>query len=291
MDRTTEIFERHRPYLFRVAYGMLGRVVQAEDVVQEAWIRWRNVDRTEVQSDRAYLSTIVTRLCLDELKSARNRREEYVGPFLPEPIVDKEKKTPAEIAELADSLSTAMLVLLENLTPVQRAVFLLYEIFGYDYASVAEVIGKSEVNCRKIGQRARERIEDEKPRFEPGKEEQEQLLKSFMDAINNGNVARLEKLLADEAIAYSDGGGKVTAARKPIYGAKKIIRFLLGTAKNAPADLKIKFVQVNNRPGMMVWFGERLHSVWSFRIERNLIENIYIVLNPDKLEHVKGLKD
>lgn len=288
MDKATEIFEQHRPYLFRVAYGMLGRVGQAEDAVQEAWIRWKNVDREQVESESAYLSTIVTRLCLDQLKSARERREQYIGPFLPEPLVKSEIKTPAELAELSDSLSMAMLVLLENLTPVQRAVFLLHEIFSYDYAAIAEAIGKSEINCRKIAQRAREHIERDRPRFEPGKGEQKKLLNSFMDAINSGDVNRLKELLAEDAIAYSDGGGKVTAARKPVRGAANIVRFMLGIRKNAPDNMTIEFREINKRPGLMVWFGDRLQSVWSFRIEQDQIVNFYIVLNPEKLGHLEN---
>ena len=286
MKSATETFERHRPYLLRVAYGMLGRVSQAEDVVQEAWLRWKEADHDKVDSDRAYLSTIVTRLCLDELKSARHRREQYVGPFLPEPFLESKRNTPEEAAERADAISMAVLVLLERLTPVQRAVFLLREVFGYSYATIADTIGKKEAHCRKIAQRAREQIESEKPRFEPDKEEQKVLLESFLEAVNDGELQRLKELLAEEAVAYTDGGGKVTAARKPVRGADNIARFVLGLSKNAPEDLNLEFRQVNGRPGYLVRFGEQLQSVWSFRIEQQQIREIYVVLNPDKLGHL-----
>jgi len=267
---------------------MLGRVEQAEDAVQDAWLRWKGTDLEEVNSNRAYLAAIVTRLCLDELKSARSRRQEYIGPYLPEPLVESDSKSPSELAELADSLSMAMLVLLENLTPVQRAVFLLHEIFSYDYASIAEIIGKSEAHCRKIAQRAREFIERDKPRFEPAKSEQRQLLKSFMKAVNEGKVSQLEQMLAREAALYSDGGGNVTAARKPIHGADNIIRFMLGLRKKAPDDMSIEFREVNGRPGLLVRIGEQLQSVWAFRIERKRIVELYVVLNPEKLGHLEA---
>lgn len=287
MAGSIEAFEQHRSELFRLAYGMLGRVAPAEDAVQEAFLRWQKVDSKNIQSEQAYLSAVVSRICLDEIKSARNRREEYIGFDLPEPLLDSHEATPEQHAEMSDALSMALLVVLKQMTPVQRAVFLLHEVFDYDYSSVADIIGKSESHCRKIAQRARERVEVSKPRFEPAEEEQRRLVASFMDAVRSGNISGLENMLARDAILYSDGGGKVAAARRPVSGAETIAKFMIGIQKGVIEEVRAEVRSVNGKPGLLVYLGGRLQSVWSFLIEDGKVQNIFVVLNPEKLEHLR----
>lgn len=279
----TAVFESHRDHLFGVAYRMLGRASRAEDIVQDAFLRWREVDPDTVSSPKAYLTTVVTRLCLDELKSARARREEYVGPWLPEPLVATRAEDPAWTAELADSLSMAFLVMLETLTPVQRAVFLLREVFDYDYAEVAGLVDKTEAHCRKIAQRARNRVTEHEPRFDASRAEQERLVERFFAAVEAGDMEPLETMLAEEAILYSDGGGKVTAAQRPIYGADRITRFMLGIADKVPEGTELHFVEVNGQPGVLATVDGRPHSTWAFHVQDGRIQRIFVVLNPDKL--------
>lgn len=288
MDQSTEIFENYRPVLFRQAYGMLGRVAPAQDAVQETFIRWQKQDINQINSYRAYLSTIVNRLCLDELKSARNRRKQYIGPDLPEPILDEHTETPEEEIEMVESLSMALLVVLNQLSPVQRAVFILREIFDYDYDEIADVVQKTTLNCRKIAQRARDQIRKQEPRFEKNKDKQQKLIATFLDAVQGGDLSEIESMLAEEAILYSDGGGKVTAARKPVAGAAKIAKFLVGIQKQFPAaEWSIERKQVNGEPGMIIRREGELYNIWSFHIEESEIQSIYVVLNPDKLKHLK----
>lgn len=290
MNKSTEIFETHRPALFRLAYGMLGRIAPAEDAVQEAFLRWQKQSVDQIKSPEAFLSTIVSRICLDEIKSARNRKEQYIGPNLPDPFLAAETETPEEEMELAESLSMAMLVVLDKLTPVQRAVFILREIFDYDYASVAVIINKSETHCRKIAQRAREQLHESRPHFDRDKANQHKLINAFIESIQHGDISKIENMLAEEAILYSDGGGKVTAARKPIYGANKIARFLAGIYKPASfgGKFRIELREVNAEPGMILWIDEQLYNAWSFHIEDNRIQRIFVVLNPEKLEHLRA---
>lgn len=290
MDKSTQIFETHRPVLFRLAYRMLGRIAPAEDAVQEAFLRWQKQDPEQIHSPRAYLSTIVSRICLDEIKSAKNRREQYIGPNLPEPVLIAKNDSPEENVEMVESLSMAMHVVLEQLTPVQRAVFILREIFDYDYASVAEMVDKSEAHCRKIAQRARDQVRGNKPQFERSTNRQHELVKTFIEAVQQGDLSEIESMLAEEAIMYSDGGGKVTAARKPVKSAAKIAKFLVGIQKQAPEPFKwqIDFMKINGEPGMVLWLDGELFNVWSFHIENNVIQGIYVVLNPDKMEYLKN---
>ncbi|HEX6981367.1 MAG TPA: RNA polymerase sigma-70 factor [Balneolaceae bacterium] len=287
MNKSTEIFETYRPGLFRLAYAMLKRVAPAEDAVQEAFLRWRKQDIEQIHSNQAYLSRIVSNICLDEIKSARNRREQYIGPDLPEPLLAAGSETPEAKAELAESLSMALLVVLEQLNPVQRAVFILREVFDYDYSSVAEIINKSESHCRKIAQRARESVQKKKPRFEKNTAEQRELVTTFIKAMQDGELTEVEGMLAEEAILYSDGGGKVAAVRKPVAGATKIAKFLTGIQKGVTQALRVEFTDINGEPGMITYLDEQLNNVWSFHIEDDKIQSIYVVLNPDKLEYLK----
>jgi len=283
-----DTFSQYRPMLFGIAYRMLGSVMDAEDVVQEAYLRWERTDREHVESPRAYLSTIVTRLSIDALREAQRRREVYVGEWLPEPLVTGHD--PRESAELADSLSTAFLVLLESLSPPERAAFLLREVFGYDYSELANVLEKTEDNCRQMVSRARGRLETREPRFEASREEQERLLMRFVEATTTGNYDALVGALAEDAAVYSDHGGKAPAAQRTILGADKVARFFLGVQRRfPPADPSVRMVSLNGRPGVIVFSGDRPDSAFSFDCDSRGITRIYVVRNPDKLQHLAAV--
>jgi RNA polymerase sigma-70 factor, ECF subfamily len=283
-------FDRHRPLLFSIAYRMLGSVMEAEDAVQEAYLRWGRASRGEVRSEKAYLSAVVTRLCIDRLRSARARREEYVGPWLPEPLPDERAPDVAEAVALEDSLSMAFLVLLESLTPVERAVFLLREVFGYEYAEIAEIVGKGEANCRQISRRAKASVAARRPRFERSAEQGERLMRGFVEACAAGDMDGLLALLAEDVTLWSDGGGKTRAARNPIHGASDVARFLLGTLRKAPPGLVVRPTRINGSPGLVGYFDDgRPHNVAIFEVAGGRIVAIRIVVNPDKLEGVRPL--
>ncbi len=285
------LFSQNRSYLFAVAYRMLGTVMDAEDILQEAFLRWRGVDIASIESARAYLTTIVTRLSLDFLASARVRREEYVGPWLPAPLLLDEETDVAASVELSESLSMAFLVLLESLSPVERAVFLLREVFGYDYPEVARIVEKSEENCRQIVRRAKERVAAGRPRFPADRAQGNRLLEHFVTACVEGDLAGLESVLAADITLWSDGGGKVNAARLPIYGADKVARFLLGILRKAPEAFAVRSAWINGAPGLIVYVDGRAQSVYTFDGAEEAIQAIRIVVNPDKLGHIPPLRE
>jgi RNA polymerase sigma-70 factor (ECF subfamily) len=285
----SEVFGRHRPLLFSVAYGMLGSVMDAEDVVQEAFVRWQRAPRAEVRSPKAYLSTMTTRLCIDQLRSARARREEYVGPWLPEPLLTE--RAVGEPAVVDEALSMAFLVLLESLTPVERAVFLLREIFDYDYEEISHLVGKSEANCRQIARRARESVAARRPRFESSPEQEESLTQSFLEACLGGDMERLLALLSEDATLYSDGGGKTHAALNPIRGADKVARFLAGILGKVPPGFVVRRARVNGHPGLVGYFGDGSpQSVATLEVADGNIRAIRLVVNPEKLGSVPPLR-
>ena len=289
MTSRIEVFERNRPLLFSISYRMLGSVMEAEDVVQEAFLRWRQVPEDEVRSPSSYLSTVVTRLCIDRLRSARARREKYVGPWLPEPLLEEQEITGT--ADLEDSLSMAFLVLLESLTPVERAVFLLREVFDYEYAEIASLVGKSEANCRQISRRARQSVAARRPRFESSPEQEERLMGSFLRASLSGDVEAMLALLAEDVTLYSDGGGKAQAALKPIYGADRVARFLSGVVRKAPPGFAVRQTLVNGRPGLVGYFGDGSpQSVVTLEVGEGSIMAIRLVVNPEKLGSVPPLE-
>lgn len=284
MDATTT-FSEHRATLFGIAYRMLGSVMDAEDVVQEAYLRWERVDRDTVESPRAFLSTIVTRLSIDALREAKRRREVYVGEWLPEPLMTG--RDPRESAELADSLSTAFLVLLESLSPPERAAFLLREVFNYDYRQLADILDTTDTNCRQMVSRAKARLESREHRFEPSREDQERLLSRFVQATSTGDYAALVEVLAGDAAVYSDHGGKAAAAQRTILGADKVARFFIGVTRRFPPDNpSIRLVSLNGRPGAIAFSGDRPDSAFSFDCVDGKIARIYVVRNPDKLAHL-----
>jgi RNA polymerase sigma-70 factor (ECF subfamily) len=290
MDEQSDTFEAQRNYLFGIAYRMLGSAMEAEDIVQEAYLRWEGVDAATVQSPRAFLSRVVTRLCLDQLKSARERREQYYGPWLPEPVLTADPTlmdTPAGHISAVESISTAFLVMLERLSPVERAVFLLREVFDYGYDEIARIIEKDEANCRKIFSRARQHVTAHRPRFNDDQSAHDRLMIQFMTALNSGDLAGLERVLAEDAVAYADGGGKIQAATRPIHGRDAVAKFAAGIARLSPPDLTTEVMQINGRSGMLVREADGHIAVIILLITDGArINELHYIRNPDKLRHL-----
>ena len=279
--------------MFSIAYRMLGSVAEAEDIVQDAWLRMQN-DDTDVRSPHAYATTVTTRLAIDHLRSARARREAYVGSWLPEPLLTTaDDADPAVRAEVADTLSMAFLVLLESLSPVERAVFLLREVFGYGYDEIATVVGKSEQNCRQIFARSKARVDERRPRFEASRQKRDELARQFVAASENGDMAALERLLADDVAFYGDGGGKAPAITAPVEGRVRVIRFVLGLFRQAAAvGIVVRPTSVNGQPGIRVQDrGGGLLSVLEMQIADGRVQALRNVLNPDKLRHLGPVGD
>ena len=270
---------------------MLGSVTEAEDAVQETWIRWAAADQDSIESVRGWLTTVISRLCVDRLRSAQRRREAYVGPWLPEPLLQTDDD-PAEHAALADSLSLAFLELLERLDPVERAGFLLREVFAEDYAAVAVAIDRSEVACRQIVRRAKERLGPDRPvRFDPGPDEERRLVDSFLAAAFSGDLDALHEVLCDDVVAWSDGGAARHAARRPVVGVHRVGLFAKGIARRGMetgTDIALHPVRVNGDPGMAVMFDGVLFLVMAFELAPGGIQTIRIVLNPEKLDHLRA---
>ena len=279
--------ESLRPLLFSIAYRMLGSVGEAEDVVQEALLRHHREAAT-VESPRAFLTTVVTRLSIDQLRSARARRETYVGAWLPEPLLTGEDESPERHAEVADSLSQAFLVLLESLSPVERAVFLLREVFDYDYDEVARIVGKSESNARQLAVRARRHVDDGRPRFEADRQARTELAEHFFAAARDGDLEGLERMLAADVVLYGDGGGKAPAAARPVHGRARVGKFVAVLARQAERfGLELRRTEVNGQPGMMVLTpAGALVSVLALDVADGQVQAIRSVVNPDKLRHL-----
>jgi RNA polymerase sigma-70 factor (ECF subfamily) len=272
----SDAFLAHRPSLFALAYRMLGSAAEAEDIVQEAWLRWREAEG--VESPRAWLSTVVTRLCLDALKSARARRETYVGPWLPEPIATSAEEIDPE------TVSLAFLTVLERLTPVERAAYLLHAVFDYSHSEVASILARDEATVRQIYHRAKSRVTEARPRFAPSKEAHARLLEGFALACTNGDVAGLRAMLADDVVAWSDGGGKRRAALNPVFGSDAVSRLFVGLAKKGGADgHDVAFVEVNGWPALALKLQGRIDTVVAIQTDGERIYAVYVVVNPDKL--------
>jgi RNA polymerase sigma-70 factor, ECF subfamily len=281
------VFEAERRHLMGLAYRMLGSLTEAEDAVQEAYLRWHAVDRGTVASPRAFLSTVVTRLCLDQLKSARTRRETYVGPWLPEPVLDTAALDAETASEYAQDLSVALMLTLERLSPLERAAFLLHDVFDLDFAGVAQALGRSEAACRQLAARAREHVRAERPRFTPSAEEGVRLAEAFRGAAKSGDASAMAQLLAADAVLYSDGGGKRLAALNPIYGADKIARFFAGVMKKEDAlGWRVRAARINGLPGYVFADAEGALRTVAFEFRDGRIAAVYLVVNPDKLQRV-----
>ena len=276
-------FREHRPLLFSIAYRMLGSATDAEDVLQDAYIRWQRADGTEVRSPKDYLSATVTRLAIDHLRSARVRREVYVGPWLPEPLVGVDARDPLAAATLAESLSTAFLVLLERLTPTQRAAFLLREVFAFDYPAVARTLDTSEANARQLVQRAKRHIAEGRPRFASDAGRAEELTRRFLAACSTGDMDGLVAMLADDAVAWADGGGRFHAARRPVLGADRIARFVASIVRKWQESGEVRLSPVNGGPGLLFHAGGRLRAVMTVATAGEHVAGVYIVVNPEKL--------
>lgn len=283
-------FVELRPALVGVAYRMLGAASEAEDVVQDAYLRWARTDRATVSSPQGYLTTTVTRLCIDRLTSARSRRESYPGSWLPEPLPTKDDD-PAAGAELADSLSLAFLVLLEELGPVERAAFLLRDVFGYSYGEIASTVGRSEANCRQLVTRARQRIGDRRRRFDADPKRGKELTERFMVACGTGDVSGLVSLLADDVVVWSDGGGRAKAAPRPVFGADRASRFLVNLAKRTEPGAVVNPTTLNGQPGLVIVESGRVSVALVLDVLEGRIIGVRIVTNPEKLVAVQSLTE
>ena len=296
-DGGNSIYADARPLIFSIAYRMLGSVSEAEDVVQEAFVRFQRAvnEEQEIESAKAYLSAVTTRLAIDHLRSARVRREQYVGPWLPEPLVGEAVPDVAEHAETADSLSLAFLVLLETLSPVERAVFVLHDVFGYGYDEIAKIVGKSEDNCRQLAVRARRRVEERKPRFEASREKREELANRFFEAVERGDMDALVRLLAADVAVYGDGGGHpaVPSWPRPIFGRERVTHLLLGLgAQRNELGVIGRRTEINGQPGAVFLDPDgRVINVLALDIVDGVVQTIRSIINPEKLRHLGPLAD
>jgi RNA polymerase sigma-70 factor (ECF subfamily) len=269
---------------------MLGSVADAEDMLQETFIRWQQAPDDNIRSPRAFLVTIISRLSINHLQSARVQREEYVGQWLPEPLVTDPGSDPLGIIKVDESLSMAFLVLLERLTPIERAVFLLRETFEYEYSEIAAVLGQSEVNCRQILRRARQHVSAMRPRFEASTQKQNDLLQRFLEAIGTGDMEGLVALLANDVVLHSDGGGKAIAVPNLIHGADNVARGILGGLRNlVPQTLVRRLAWINGKPGLVSYLNGKPYSVFTLDAVDGRVRTIYILTNPEKLSHLPEL--
>lgn len=282
-EDAAQAFEPHRRYLVGVAYRMLGSLAEAEDTVQDAFVRWQGIDRSEVREPRAFLTQVVARLALDRLKSAKARREQYVGTWLPEPIVE----SPGSASSVAEDLSMALLLTLERLSPLERAAFLLHDVFDMDYAAIADVLQRSEAACRQLAARAREHVRSQRSRFEPSPDAETRLVTAFLNAAATGDVTALVNTLADDAVFYSDGGGKRRAALNPIFGRDRIVRFVLGVRRKELGKAYVeRAARINGMPGVVMRHLDGGATTLAFEVRDAQIVAMYMVSNPDKLRHL-----
>jgi RNA polymerase sigma-70 factor (TIGR02957 family) len=291
-----ELLDELRPTAFGIAYRMLGSVAEAEDIAQEALLRvYRALEEGErIESPRAYVATVATRLAIDQLRSAQARRESYVGEWLPEPLVTDAGDDPARQAEMADSLSLAFLVLLESLSPEQRAVLLLHDVFDYGYGEIADIVGKSEENTRQLASRARAHVEERRPRFETSEEQRDELARRFFAAVQEGDLGGLEALLAHDVQLRGDGGGKVPALARVLHGRSRVARTLTAWGRQGAKipGATIRPVEVNGQPGAVTLDGEgRVINVMALDIADGLVQGVNSIVNPDKLGHVGPVAD
>ena len=299
---SARVFAEHRALLISVAYRILGSVTDAEDAVQETWLRWSGVNPSDVTDPRAFLVRVVTRLAIDRLRRAKTRRESYVGPWLPEPILTG--RDVAEDVALAESVSMAMLVVLETLSPLERAVFVLREAFGMPYAEIADVLGRKEEAVRQLGRRARDHVQERRSRFDTDESEQRRVTERFLEATSTGDLEALMAVLSPEVTLVADGGGRALAPRRPIRGAEKVAAFLLAVATEERmarflrsvgsepivADLRVRVAPVNGGPGILVVSGDKPISALVLDVSEGVVRTIHLVANPEKLAGVRGFE-
>ncbi len=284
----TEVFERNRARLTAIAYGMLGSAMEAEDVVQDAYLRWRDVDATEIDSPESYLRTITTRLAIDRLRSARTRRETYVGPWLPEPLMTSFTPDPADVVSEAESITMAALTALEKLNPVERAVLLLREVFDLDYPDIADIVDKSPSNCRQIARRARERAGDlRRQRSSP--EMDSEIISRYLETVGNGDVDGLAAVFADDVVLWADGGGNARAAQHPLFGARRVARHLVGVTPRTPDGTQVRVVRVNGDPAVVGTLDGQVIGAVALEVLDSQVVTVRAILNPDKLAHLSGV--
>ena len=291
-EKKVEIFKKHRARLFGIAYRMLGTRDEAEDILQEAYIKWHEANEGEIESAEAWLVTIATRLSIDRLRKASRERETYIGPWLPEPIIISDALSPEEEMEFASDLSLAFLVLLERLSPLERAAFLLHDIFDCAYTDIARIVGKTETASRQMIHRARERVRSDKPRFEASEKEREKLIKKFSAASETGDETALLALFADEVSMTSDGGGKVTAARKIVRGKTKLAHALAMFGEKYGASFSHKLAAINGEPGLLTFIDGKIYGATTFEFSGDgKIFAMYRVMNPDKLRQITDFNE
>ena len=285
-DERAREFDRHRPLLFSVAYRMLGSASDADDVLQDAYLRWERHAAEPVESPKAYLVTIVSRLCINQLKSARVRRERYVGRWLPEPVPTDTPDAPAEVLA-GESLSYAFMLVLERLNPVERAAFILRDVFDYDYAQIATIINRSEENCRQLVHRAHLHVKQERKRFDASSSDHDQLLKRFVDAALHGEMDGLLRLLSRDVALYADGGGKAPAVPNIVFGADHVARLMLGALRKfVPEEIYVELRRINGQPAAVAYAGDRPATALIVSVAANAIAEIYIMSNPEKLRRI-----
>jgi RNA polymerase sigma-70 factor (TIGR02957 family) len=283
------LYQTYQSLLFSLAYRMLGSVMDSEDIVQEAFIAFNQLPNHEhIENKKAYLCKIVTNRCLDLIRSSAKKREVYVGPWLPEPLLEVENSSndPSQAYFQQESISTAYLLLLQQLNAIERAVFLLREVFQYSYDEIADILGKSSANCRQIFHRAKKSMEYD-PKEQPSISMAESKVKEFVQSILNGNVNQLLELVSEDIGMYSDGGGKVKAAQIPIFGATRVVQLLQNLMKMYAGEFTIKYTSINGMPGLILTIDDHLQYVYSFAFSGNRIQTIYAVANPDKLRHLQ----
>ena len=290
-ENRADIFTSTRPLLFSIAYRMLGSVADAEDLVQEAFVRWLEAPEAEVRAPRAYLATIVSRLAINQLQSARSKRETYVGQWLPEPLVTEHAPDPSEPIELAESLSMAFLLMLERLSPTERAVLLLHDVFDFDYSEVAHIVDKSEANCRQLLTRAKKHLGESRTRFDVDPAQADRLLNRFTEAARAGDIDGLLGVLAEDITLWADGGGKVPgAALRPIHGAASVARFVAQRSRGgADRGGHVRLTRINGQPGFIVYVNGQPQAALILGVREGRIHDIYAIANPDKLRALSPL--